>query len=70
MSDRTQWPHKKSLKKMIKGVEINFGFAFDLVHGSCYMVRAWDWDKITFGHGFSKNKFTAVRNAIKDLTKQ
>lgn len=52
---------------MIDGVEVNLGFACDLMHGKCWMCRAWNWDACVCAHGFGKNKFTAVREAIKNL---
>lgn len=66
-SKRTGWPHSKSIQKDIGGLNYQMGYACDLVHGRCWMVRVWDYKLLMFGSGFSKNKFTATRMALKEL---
>ena len=40
---------------------------FDLRHGYGYHCQVFDLCMNNIGYGFSKNKFTSYRNAIKDL---
>lgn len=43
---------------------------FNLIHGYVYRVQIFSKQHgYNLGYGFSKNKFTAVRKAIKDLRK-
>lgn len=70
MSYRVDWPHGRSLGKELPGnIEIKLGKAWDLVHGWCWMCRVWNWNDFKCFDGFSKNKFTAVRVAMKEASR-
>jgi hypothetical protein len=58
----------KCLHKTIGWLNIYLYKSFDLTHGCGYHCQIFDLKKLAIGYGFSKkNKFTAVRKAIKEL---
>ena len=69
MSEQCHWPNKHGLKKDIGVYSLDFGRGCDLVHGRGWFCHAFYKDLHGgIGFGFDKkNKFTAVRLAIKDL---
>lgn len=62
MSRKTNWYGTKVLVKYINGVKVYLFYSWDLTHGTgwfCHAVKHFN-----YGYGFSKNKFTAVRQAV------
>lgn len=56
------------LVKNINGVNVHIQKSFDFKHGRGWFV--WAYPDVVWkdrGFGFSKNRFTAVRNALKDI---
>lgn len=78
MSNKGDYPNKKSLYKKINGVNIHLGKGWSLLKGKGWYCRVdrepthydwfWDYEPGVFGFGFHPtNKFTAVRKAIRYL---
>jgi hypothetical protein len=68
MSTKTKHATSKTLLKVIDYNQIYLYKSWDLTHGIGYFVRIYALD-YSLGFGFSKNKFTAVKEAIKSLKK-
>lgn len=79
MSDKTTWPCKRGRRKIIlKKYDVILGYTWDVLHGKGWFCRVYPYGyDVIFrcygvlfhkkdGFAFHKNKFTAVRNAIKD----
>jgi hypothetical protein len=67
MSVKTKFGYNKCLKKDIGNVKIYLYYGWDLIHGKGWFAHSYHYYTYNVGFGFSKNKFRAVKNSIKDL---
>jgi len=66
MSNKAYWPNSKGLTKNIRGKNFYLGTGWDIAHGKGWFCQVFGIIGVGFGF-HKKNKFTAVRNALKDL---
>lgn len=65
MAKLTKYAGSKALFSDANGARVHLYKSFDLVHGRGWFCHIW-YDNYANGFGFSKNRFTAYRNAIKN----
>ena len=62
MARKTKWYFTNVLVKYIDGTKVYLFYSWDLTHGIGWFSHAVK--NFKYGYGFSKNKFTSVRQAI------